>query len=220
MTRSFNEQEKEEIRKRLLDLGLKYFSTYGFKKTNVDEIARAAGISKGAFYRFYSSKEMLFMDVMEQVEVLGREEIMKAISLPGPTPRARLFGILKTAFDLFRELPIMHFFSAGDFGVLLHQVPADKFREHISSDQGFFEQLLQACREDGIPVKVGAPEIVNMLYPLVIAFLTDTGTGEISLTANIDGNLELLAAFCLGEVTLQYQLPGAPVLDEKEGKQE
>lgn len=219
MTRSFSEQEKEDIRKRLLDLGLKHFSTYGFKKTNVDEIARAAGISKGAFYRFYESKEMLFMDVMEQVEVRGREEILKAITLPGPTSRARLYGILKTAFDLFRELPIMHFFSGGDLGTLLHQVPADKFREHIASDMGFFDRLLDACREAGIPVKVGAAEIVNMLYPLVIAFLTDTGSGEISLTANIDGNLELIAAYCLGEVTLEYQVPGAPVLDEKEGKQ-
>jgi len=38
MTRSFSTQEKDEIRKRILDLGLKHFSTYGFKKTNVDEI--------------------------------------------------------------------------------------------------------------------------------------------------------------------------------------
>jgi AcrR family transcriptional regulator len=220
MTRSFNEQEKEDIRKRLLDLGLKHFSTYGFKKTNVDEIARAAGISKGAFYRFYESKEMLFMDVIEQVEVRGREEIMKMINYPGPTPRARLYGILKKAFDLFRDLPIMKFFNAGDFGMLVHQVPTEKFQEHISSDQGFFDQLLESCREAGIPVKVGAAEIVTMLYPLVIAFLTDTETGEKSLTSNINGHLELIAAYCLGEVTLEYQQPGAPVLDEKEGKSE
>jgi AcrR family transcriptional regulator len=220
MTRSFNEQEKEEIRKRLLDLGLKHFSMYGFKKTNVDEIARAAGISKGAFYRFYESKELLFMDVIEQVEVHGREEIMKMINRPGPTPRARLYGILKGSFDLFRELPILRFFSGSDFGMLIHRVPAEKFHEHVDSDRGFFDQLLAACREAGIPVKVKPEEIVSMLYPLVIAFLSDTETGEKSLTANIDGHLELIAAYCLGEVTLEHQLPGAPFLDEKEGKQE
>ena len=205
MTRSFTEQEKEEIRKRLLELGLKHFSTYGFKKTNVDEIARAAGISKGAFYRFYESKEILFMDVMEEVEVRGRVEIMKAIHTPGPTPRARFYGILKGAFNLFRELPIMHFFSAGDLGTLMRQIPAEKFREHIASDEGFFDQLLATCREAGIPVTVGAADIVNMLYPLVIAFLSDTEPGEISLTANLDANLELIAAYCVGDVVLECQ---------------
>lgn len=205
MTRSFSEQEKDDIRRRLLDLGLKHFSTYGFKKANVDEIARAAGISKGAFYRFYESKEMLFMDVMEEVEVRGRVEIMKSIQMPGPTPRARLYGILKTAFNLFRELPIMHFFSAGDLGTLMHQIPAEKFREHIASDEGFFDQLLAACGEAGIPVTVGAADIVNMLYPLVIAFLSDTGPGEISLTSNLNANLELIAAYCVGEIKLECQ---------------
>ncbi len=205
MTRSFSEQEKDEIRNRLLELGLKHFSTYGFKKTNIDEIARAAGISKGAFYRFYGSKELLFMDVIEQVEVRGRVEIMNVIDLPGPTPRARLFAILKKAFDLFGELPILHFFSAGDFGALMNQIPAEKFREHIASDQGFFDQLLNACREAGIPVTVGAEEIVNLLYPLVTSFLLDAGSAGNRLTSSLSGNLELIAAYCLGEVKLECQ---------------
>jgi AcrR family transcriptional regulator len=205
MTRSFSEQEKDDIRRRLLDLGLKHFSTYGFKKTNVDEIARAAGISKGAFYRFYESKELLFMDVIEQVEVRGREEIMKVIDLPGPTPRARFYAILKKAFDLFGEMPIMQFFSAGDFSMLVNQVPTEKFREHIASDQGFFDQLLDACRRSGIPVTVAAEDVVNMLYPLVVSFLMEANSGEIHLTKSMDANLELIAAYCVGEVTLECQ---------------
>ncbi len=205
MTRSFNQQEKEDIRKRLLDLGLKHFSTYGFKKTNVDEIARAAGISKGAFYRFYQSKEMLFMDVIEQVEIRGREEVMKVIDLPGPTPRARLYAILKKAFDLFGEMPIMRFFSAGDFGMLVNQVPTEKFNEHMASDEGFFNQLIEACRLSGIPVKVAAADVVSMLYPLVVAFLMEANSGEMRLTEKMDANLELIAAYCLGEVKLECQ---------------
>jgi AcrR family transcriptional regulator len=205
MTRSFSEQEKEDIRRRLLDLGLKHFSTYGFKKTNVDEIARSAGISKGAFYRFYESKELLFMDVIEQVEVRGREEIMKVIDLPGPSPRARFYAILKRAFNLFGEMPIMQFFSAGDFSMLVNQVPTEKFREHIASDQGFFDQLLDACRRSGIPVTAAAEDVVNMLYPLVVAFLMEVNPGDIHLTKSLDANLELIAAYCVGEVTLECQ---------------
>ncbi len=84
MPKWFSEEEKEKIRQQLLEQGEKQFSTFGFKKTNVDEIARAAGISKGAFYRFYESKELLFMDVIEHVEIRSRREIMKAIDLSVP----------------------------------------------------------------------------------------------------------------------------------------
>ncbi len=90
MPKWFSEIEKETIRQKLIDQGYRQFSQFGFKKTNVDEIAKAAGISKGAFYRFYESKEMLFMEVIEQVEQKGRVEIMTVIEEPGPSPRARL----------------------------------------------------------------------------------------------------------------------------------
>jgi AcrR family transcriptional regulator len=220
MPKSFSEQEKEIIRKQLLDQGLKHFSSYGFKKTNVDEIARAVGISKGAFYRFYESKELLFMDVIEQVEIRGRQEIMAAIDQPGPTPRFRLYAIFVKAFGLFRELPIMRLFSGSDFGLLLGQVPMEKFQEHIASDQGFFDELITACREAGIPIQVSAQQVVTLLYPLVVSFLTESGSEDKTLLGNINGHLELIAAYCLGEVTLKYQEPGVPVLDNKEGMQE
>ena len=66
MPKAFTEQEKELIRKRLLEQGYKQFSAYGLRKTNIEEVASACGISKGAFYLFYPSKEALFMDVVER----------------------------------------------------------------------------------------------------------------------------------------------------------
>ena len=88
MPKGFTEHEKELIRKRLLEQGYKQFSAYGLKKTNVEELAEASGISKGAFYLFYESKEALFMDVIELAEERFRQEILAAIDLPGPSPRA------------------------------------------------------------------------------------------------------------------------------------
>ena len=73
MPRAFSEQEKELIRKRLLEQGHRQFSAYGLRKTNIEELAEAAGISKGAFYLFYASKEAIFMDVVEQVEERFRQ---------------------------------------------------------------------------------------------------------------------------------------------------
>lgn len=208
MPKWFSEQEKEKIRSQLLDQGEKHFSQFGFKKTNVDEIARAVGISKGAFYRFYASKELLFMDVIEQVEIRGRREILKTIDQPGPSPRARLFAVFKKAFDLFGELPILRIFSGSDFDILTRGVSAEVFQEHIASDRKFFEELFDRCQKAGIHIRVNADEVVRMLYPLVIGFLSGSGKGEKSLTGNLDMHLELIAAYCLGEVTLEYAQPG------------
>lgn len=52
MARSFAEQEKERIRKNLLEACKRSWAQYGYKKTSVDELCREAGISKGAFYLF------------------------------------------------------------------------------------------------------------------------------------------------------------------------
>lgn len=56
MPKAFSEEEKEWIRERLLQEGEKQFSAYGLRKTNIEELADAAGISKGAFYIFFSPK--------------------------------------------------------------------------------------------------------------------------------------------------------------------
>lgn len=61
MARSFSEREKENIRKSLMDICKQNWTQYGYKKTSVDEICKQAGISKGAFYLFFESKEALFV---------------------------------------------------------------------------------------------------------------------------------------------------------------
>jgi AcrR family transcriptional regulator len=218
MAKWFSEEEKGMIRDRLLEQGERQFSQFGFKKANVDEIAHAAGISKGAFYRFYESKELLFMDVIEQVEIRGRREILKIVDQPGPTPRARFFAVLKRAFDLFGELPILRFFTSSDFDILIRGVPTETFQDHMASDMGFFTELFDRCQKAGIPIRATSEEVVALLYPLVVGFLSGNGMGENRLVGNLDMQMELIAAYCLGEITLECQNPDGIVKSNEEGK--
>jgi AcrR family transcriptional regulator len=220
MPKWFSEQDKEIIRKKLLEQGFKFFSSYGFKKTSIDDIARAAGISKGAFYSFYESKEMLFMDVIEQVEKTIRKKILEIIDLPGPSARIRLFNILKGAFALFQELPILRNFTGTDFDLIFRTVPAEKFREHIASDSDFFQELFNHCNEAGIPIRVKAEQIVGLLYPIVIAFLNGRESDKLNFSGSFDMNLELIAAFCLGEVELTSQNKFLDPAFSQEGNEE
>ncbi|MEP7356303.1 MAG: TetR/AcrR family transcriptional regulator [Anaerolineales bacterium] len=201
MPKGFSEREKEAIRKRLIKAGYKQFSAYGLKKTNVEELAAGAQISKGAFYLFYESKEALLMDVVEWAEQRYRQDILAAVDLPGPSPRARLAAILRKSFALIKTMPVLQVFTGSDFELLFRKVPAEKIQEHLASDRLFLEELVARCRQVGIPV-TAAPEVIgSLLYPLVLASLREAGDqGENSLGGSVDLLLELVAAFALGEI--------------------
>jgi AcrR family transcriptional regulator len=213
--KAFTEHEKKLIGKRLLEQGYKLFSAYGLKKTNIEEIARAAGISKGAFYNFYESKEALFMDVVEQAEIRVRQEVLAVIDLPGPSPRARLFAVLKKAFTLFETIPILQFLTSSDYDLLFRRIPAEVLREHLANDRAFFEELIVHCQNAGIPIREQPERIIGSLYPLVLSILHKDDLGRINLGGSIDLLLELVAAFCLGEVEIQLQEQSAPHLIQK-----
>ncbi len=210
MPKAFTEQEKELIRKRLLEQGHKQFSAYGLRKTNIEELAEAAGISKGAFYLFYASKEALFMDVVEQVEQRFRQELFAMVDLPGPSPRARLFALLQHAFHRVKTLPLLQFLTGNDYDLLFRRVPTETFQEHVANDRAFINELITRCRNAGIPLRVRPEEMISLLYPLVLTILhEDEYSGAFPLGGSVDVFLELIAAIWLGEIELQLQTPGS-----------
>jgi len=211
MPKAFTEQEKELIRKRLLEQGYKQFSAYGLRKTNIEELAEAAGISKGAFYLFYASKEALFMDVVEQVEHRFRQEIFAMVDLPGSSPRARLFAILHKAFRLVKAIPLLQFLTGSDYDLLFRRLPPERLQEHLANDRVFFIELITRCQNAGIPIRVPPAEIISLLYPLVLTILHENDHySALYPGSSVDVFLELVAAFCLGEIELQLQLPDNP----------
>jgi AcrR family transcriptional regulator len=55
----------EETQSRILDAAQTVFSEQGFEKTQLEEVAARAGYTRGAIYAHYSSKEDLFLALME-----------------------------------------------------------------------------------------------------------------------------------------------------------
>ena len=64
MPKAFAEHEKTIIRQQLHEKGQQLFALHGLKKTSVDDLVQAVGISKGAFYLFYASKEELLLEIL------------------------------------------------------------------------------------------------------------------------------------------------------------
>ncbi|WP_425258102.1 TetR/AcrR family transcriptional regulator [Rubrivivax sp. RP6-9] len=59
-------RSKETRPQELLDAALALFVAKGFAATRSEEVARAAGVSKGTLYLYYPSKEELFKAVVRQ----------------------------------------------------------------------------------------------------------------------------------------------------------
>ena len=65
MPKMYSPEEREHIEKRLLETAGECLSLYGVRRTTVDEIVKRAHIAKGSFYLFYSSKEELFLALLD-----------------------------------------------------------------------------------------------------------------------------------------------------------
>jgi len=54
----------EETHSRILEAAEECFARYGYDATGVAEICACAGVSKGAFYHHFSSKQALFLELL------------------------------------------------------------------------------------------------------------------------------------------------------------
>jgi AcrR family transcriptional regulator len=59
------QQRSEETRAKILESAIKLFSNRGFNASSVDDICADAGISKGAFYHHFESKQALFLALLD-----------------------------------------------------------------------------------------------------------------------------------------------------------
>jgi AcrR family transcriptional regulator len=72
------EEQRRATRRALLAEGRRRFAADGYAAVALDEVARAAGVTKGAAYHHFASKAGLFRAVLEQVQQEVAEEVVSA----------------------------------------------------------------------------------------------------------------------------------------------
>ena len=68
--RRSNQERREQSTEQVLAAALEQFVTRGYHGTSIDDVARAAGLTKGAVYFYFKGKSALLLELLSQSSVL------------------------------------------------------------------------------------------------------------------------------------------------------
>ena len=77
---TLRERRALETRSLILDAAYRLFSSHGYGQTSVDAVLGEAGLSKGAFYHHFASKEELFKVLLEDRQRRCVEQMASAVT--------------------------------------------------------------------------------------------------------------------------------------------
>ncbi len=122
----------DDVRKALLTAAIGIFARYGYQKTTVDDLAKAAGKGKSTFYYYYKSKEEIFRDVIEKEAQILRGKVIEAISIRGNAIK-KMKNYVITRLSSFDKL--VNFFSALKDEALQHFDFIEEVRSKYDAEQ-------------------------------------------------------------------------------------
>jgi len=164
-------QRSQETRSRLLQAAEICFAEDGYDATGVAKICQTAGVSKGAFYHHFSSKQALFLELLQQwLERLDsqlgflREEM-------DSTPEAlmSMAGAVQQVLQAAQgQLPIyLEFWNRAMRDTEVMQALVEPFHHY----HAFFTQMIQEGIHEGTLREVNADTTARTIMAVAIGLL-------------------------------------------------
>lgn len=189
---AFSDFETEQIRKVLLRETRRHAVTLGMRKTSVDQLTQAVGISKGSFYKFYESKELLFFAVLEDIHAelyaVADRALHENIDLP---PAERVAKAILAVCERMSDTGVMTFIE-NDVTSLLQRLPENIKAEHYHDDETHIRALLEendlipkggaelaTATVRGLILTISHKEQIGALYPQVLHLLVHGACTEL-----------------------------------------
>ncbi len=157
-SKSLREQAVREAKCGLiLDAALKVFSEKGLHEARLEDIAAAAGFSKGSLYNYFTDKEDIFLQltIREHERLLGR---LRDVSKVSSSLRENLEDILGATIEHFGDR-FAFFVTAFNFRAAspamignlckYHGSEVSRFRELNKSILALVADLFEAARKRG-----------------------------------------------------------------------
>lgn len=114
------------LEQKIVETAQGIFSRLGFKKTTMDDLARAVFKAKSSLYHYFKSKEEIFRAVVEKEAQMLKDEIEKALALED-SPINKLKAYAKSRMRALHRLA--NFYQA--------------FREEYLESYGFIQKIRQ-----------------------------------------------------------------------------
>lgn len=163
MARGFAEREKENIKRSLKEACEKSWTQHGYKKTSVDELCRRAGISKGAFYLFFESKEALFCEVLCSVQ----EQICNG-ALRIMEKQKDKNGVAEALKFIYREYDRNNFLydsDTVDFTIFMNKLSKEQ-AERMEESNHMAQQLFLS--QPYLKLKADGDMALSVIYSLIM----------------------------------------------------
>ena len=160
MATAFTTEEKEVIRKKLHKVAKECLQRYGVKKTTVDQMAAMVDISKGSFYNFYSSKEMLFFAVLEEYQIDVMNRLTEQLDMEAKIDTSRLVELLYDFYQGFRYSFMYTIFKNNEMELLIRKLPKEAITNHHLIDDRMVKKIVSQINiKENVSV-----EIVSALF--------------------------------------------------------
>lgn len=173
---AFTENQNEMIRRDLIREALRCGVTIGMRKTSVEQLTDAVGISKGSFYKFFPSKELLFFAVLEDIHTecfaAAQASLRETAELP---PANRAAEAILAACRWLSETQALVFVE-NDAEFLLRRLPDEVKTAHYHDDETHIRALLES---NGLQAKGGIALAAAAIRGLILTVSHQGQIGEL-----------------------------------------
>ncbi|MFW9965345.1 MAG: TetR/AcrR family transcriptional regulator [Candidatus Sifarchaeia archaeon] len=132
---------KEKAKRRIIEAGARVFTERGYYGTSMDNVADVMGVSKGAIYQYFKSKQQLFFEVIEFILQAQKDEVISIILSDSP---------MRIASEEFFETRISRALESRSFGLDLFFEAArnEALRSRMTEiyDRSYYELVSQVER--------------------------------------------------------------------------
>ena len=184
MATAFTTEEKEIIRKKLHKVAKECLQRYGVKKTTVDQMAAMVDISKGSFYNFYSSKEMLFFAVLEEYQIDVMDRLTEQLDMEAKIDTNRLVQLLYDFYQDFRYSFVYTIFKNYEMELLVRKLPKEVITNHHLIDDRMVKKIVSRINiRENVSV-----EIVSALFrtiAMTILHIEEIGEEQFDTTLKL-----------------------------------
>jgi AcrR family transcriptional regulator len=136
-------QRTGALAERLLAVATRLFAEKGFEATSVQEIVGSAGVTKGAMYHYFASKDDLLFEIYHRLLMMQTrrlEQFADSKGTVGERLRAAAVDVLDTSFLHLDELTV--FFRS------MHMLPQEK-RKTVRAERRRYHERFRALVEEG-----------------------------------------------------------------------